>query len=42
MVPYEIDDGNSVTLHMGRGDFFLDQEASKTGGPENFGYCFMA
>ena len=25
-----------------RGNIFLDQEASKTGGPENFRYCFMA
>ena len=43
--PYEIDDGNSVTLDMARSnkrEFFMDQEVSKTGGPENFGYCFMA
>ena len=38
-----MDDGNSVTLDMGRrGNAFLDQEASEKGGPKNFGYCFNA
>ena len=44
-VPYEINDYNSVTLDMGRSnnrEYFPGPKASKTGGPENFGYCFMA
>ena len=46
IAPYETSDDISVTLDMGRRDkvgmFFLDQEPSKTGGPENFGNCFIA
>jgi len=40
LIWYEIDDDNSVTLiweEATRENIFLDQEASKTGGPENFG-----